>query len=268
MFKKGFFSGALSVILVVALSVSVFASTNRQNIEVIYNNIKINVKGNNIEFSKDSRGNKIEPFIYNGTTYLPVKAISESLKLPVEWDGKTQTVYIDRPNTNKFDKSIYDMDYFTFRNFHPIVAPDFTTFDYDIDRGFASLSKYTGFTSNTGKTYQNATCVRLVRNLNNTVMGADVSYLSNLEYSKLQGTFVLDDKLKTENDVRVTVKIFLDDSNTPIYESPLMKNDSLPVDFNVDVKNAIKVTFRVEQIGMSNNWEPIGVGIVNAGFNK
>ena len=36
----------------------------------------------------------MEPFIYNGTTFLPVRAISEALGKEVEWDGPTSSVYI------------------------------------------------------------------------------------------------------------------------------------------------------------------------------
>ena len=36
----------------------------------------------------------MEPFIYNGTTYLPVRAVGEALGKQVGWDGKTKTVYI------------------------------------------------------------------------------------------------------------------------------------------------------------------------------
>jgi len=43
---------------------------------------------------KDANENKVFPIIYNGTTYLPVRAISDLMKEPIEWDGVTKTVYI------------------------------------------------------------------------------------------------------------------------------------------------------------------------------
>jgi len=43
---------------------------------------------------RDSAGNVVEPFIYNGTTYLPVRAVGEAFGKPVEWDGDTSTVYV------------------------------------------------------------------------------------------------------------------------------------------------------------------------------
>ncbi|HYE68960.1 MAG TPA: stalk domain-containing protein [Anaerovoracaceae bacterium] len=47
---------------------------------------------------KDANGNRVFPIIYNGTTYLPVRAISELMKEPVAWDGVTKTVYIGDGN--------------------------------------------------------------------------------------------------------------------------------------------------------------------------
>lgn len=43
---------------------------------------------------EDANGDQVYPIIYNGTTYLPVRAISELMKEPIEWDGVTKTVYI------------------------------------------------------------------------------------------------------------------------------------------------------------------------------
>lgn len=56
-------------------------------IEVFYN-----VKGiyiNNVLKSPDKR-----PFIYEGTTYVPLRYVSESLGHNVDWDGATNTIYI------------------------------------------------------------------------------------------------------------------------------------------------------------------------------
>ncbi|WP_420805150.1 stalk domain-containing protein [Gottschalkia acidurici] len=36
----------------------------------------------------------MEPFIYNETTYLPVRTVDEAMKKKVDWDNKSKTVYI------------------------------------------------------------------------------------------------------------------------------------------------------------------------------
>jgi len=93
---KGFVSGVVFTVVLIT-SISVFAAGGiRKTLEVTYNNIKLVVDGKPVVFGKDSAGNQIEPFIYNGTTYLPVRAVGEALGEKVNWDGATQTVYIGK----------------------------------------------------------------------------------------------------------------------------------------------------------------------------
>jgi hypothetical protein len=75
---------------------TVFASTGWQSVQIWYNNIKINLDGEEIT-PRDARGNVVDPFIMDGTTYLPVRAIGEALGLDVEWNGNTHTVFITTP---------------------------------------------------------------------------------------------------------------------------------------------------------------------------
>lgn len=92
--SKDFLSGIIFT-LVLVTSINVFASGMvKEKIDVIYNNIKLVVDGKPVAFGKNESGKQIEPFIYNGTTYLPVRAVGEALGKKVNWDGKTQTVYI------------------------------------------------------------------------------------------------------------------------------------------------------------------------------
>ena len=67
----------------------------RQSVEVttVYNDIKIVVNGNEIT-PKDANGNIVEPFIIDGTTYLPVRALANALGEEVSWEQSTSTVYI------------------------------------------------------------------------------------------------------------------------------------------------------------------------------
>ena len=43
----------------------------------------------------DANGDYVEPFIIEGTTYLPVRAIASALDLDVNWDEETSTVILD-----------------------------------------------------------------------------------------------------------------------------------------------------------------------------
>lgn len=44
---------------------------------------------------KDANGNKVDPLLINGTTYLPVRAIAAALDLTIDWDDSTKTVFIN-----------------------------------------------------------------------------------------------------------------------------------------------------------------------------
>lgn len=69
------------------------ANVISRTITVQYSGIKLVVDGVQIT-PKDANGATVEPFIYNGTTYLPVRAIGNAIGKQVSWDGGTQTVYI------------------------------------------------------------------------------------------------------------------------------------------------------------------------------
>lgn len=90
--KKFKIVSALAIIF--ALSTVVLASARLVNIKVAYDNIKVVVDGREVEFGVDSTGKKIEPFIYNGTTYLPIRAVGEALGKQVQWDQNTKTAFL------------------------------------------------------------------------------------------------------------------------------------------------------------------------------
>lgn len=69
------------------------ANTVYKNIRVQYCGIKLMVNGTPVT-PKDANGSTVEPFIYNGTTYLPVRAVGNALGQDVSWNGNTKTVYI------------------------------------------------------------------------------------------------------------------------------------------------------------------------------
>lgn len=80
-----------AVILIV--STIAFATTGKKQINVEYDNIKINIDGNNY-VAKDVNGNVVEPFTYNGTTFLPVRGVANAFGKNVGWDDSTKTVII------------------------------------------------------------------------------------------------------------------------------------------------------------------------------
>ncbi len=95
---------------------AVFAKSGTEMIEALYNNIKIYVDGVKID-PKDVTGKAVEPFIYNGTTYLPVRAVGDAIGKTVTWDGETQSVYLgEKPGDVQYLMELcppYDNNYFS-----------------------------------------------------------------------------------------------------------------------------------------------------------
>ena len=90
----------VGLILLFLFSTEVVASNGAKTTELHYNNIKIMLNGKELA-PKDANGNAVEPFIIDGTTYLPVRGVASALGLDVSWDGATQTVFIQDANQIK-----------------------------------------------------------------------------------------------------------------------------------------------------------------------
>ena len=67
------------------------SAVTTKKIEANYMGIRLVVDGKEVT-PKDPNGNVVEPFASNGTTYLPVRAVSEALGKEVTWDGDTATI--------------------------------------------------------------------------------------------------------------------------------------------------------------------------------
>lgn len=89
----------LGILIGTMLAPTVFATIGTVTKELSYNDIKISLNGKTIE-TKDANGDKVEPFIIEGTTYLPVRAIGDALGLNVDWDGANKTVVLTDPSKN------------------------------------------------------------------------------------------------------------------------------------------------------------------------
>ena len=77
---------------------SAFAANRTVQKVLSYNDIKISLNGQRI-VPTDANGNDVEPFIIDGTTYLPVRAVANAIGLNVDWDGNTNTVLLSKDST-------------------------------------------------------------------------------------------------------------------------------------------------------------------------
>lgn len=84
---------AVVLLAVLALSLCVPAAGAISTLEVpiTYRNIKILLNGDELT-PTDVNGDSTEPFIMDGSTYLPVRAVADAAGLEVEWDDETSTV--------------------------------------------------------------------------------------------------------------------------------------------------------------------------------
>ncbi|KAF5051704.1 hypothetical protein DSECCO2_416300 [anaerobic digester metagenome] len=77
--------GAMVATLLIGAAPSAFAKVADAVISVNYNNIKVLVGEKELKTDK-------EPFTYEGTTYLPVRAVAEAVGKEVKWDSVAKTV--------------------------------------------------------------------------------------------------------------------------------------------------------------------------------
>ena len=93
---------ALVLIVVTGLFTTAMAANMTKKSIDVYTGVNIYVDG--IEMlPTDANGNPVETFVYNGTTYVPLRAVSQSLGYNVAWDGTNQRVYIgDIPGEKQY----------------------------------------------------------------------------------------------------------------------------------------------------------------------
>ena len=89
--KKWFTLGIVICILATAFALPAVAANTQKQATLTYRDIKITLDGAVI-IPRDVNGNVIEPFIIDGTTYLPIRGISSALGIDVNWVGATSTV--------------------------------------------------------------------------------------------------------------------------------------------------------------------------------
>ena len=80
---KSFICGML--VMGVLSGIAVYAADAWQTINVLPNTIKVVVEGKAVQ---------ADNFLYDDTTYLPIRAVSEALGLDVQYDGTTSTATI------------------------------------------------------------------------------------------------------------------------------------------------------------------------------
>lgn len=237
--KLKYFISGFAVATLMFSTMTAFADSLEKDIKVIFTGSKIYVNGKLTDL-RDAKGNKVEPMAYNGTNYLPVRAIAQALNQTVEWDAKNNSIYIgQRPELGTPNVWIDELD-------HLNVSGTYYKWDKDNDK------------ANSGQSYQHGIRFKVYRYSTYT---PSVEYLLDQKYKTFKGTIVLPYNDKNHN-VEKTVKIYGDDEL--LYTSPVIKAGSLPVDFKVDTTGMLKLKIVVE--ARSYDVDTSYIGIVNAGL--
>lgn len=138
---RTFLAGVLVTLLVVGMIPPALAAAGKTI--TVYPGINIYIDDQKLE-PKDANGKPVEVFTYNGTTYLPVRAIAEALGKNVQWDGKTQSVYLGQHGTAQPTVWLAQMDHF---------AGDSYVRTADKDQDNTGATHYNCFTKDFNRTY-------------------------------------------------------------------------------------------------------------------
>ena len=217
---QGFIAGALVAALTVGAVPSI-AKEAAEQITAVYRNIKLVVDGVLVE-PKDANGNTVEPFIYNGTTYLPVRAVGAAFNKEVLWDGEKATVYLG----GKVDKPAKELPLWN-RSYIECSEPQRLK-AYEKDGvGYIQCSADTK-----GEEIGKSTWTR----------SYSMTYPVNTLAKTLSGTFYVDE----DDAVEGVLKIY-NSNGKQLYQSPIMRETTAPVDFEINVEKEISVKFVFEQ---------------------
>ena len=95
--KTKLFRGiALALAMVMCMAVGAFAATNLQEIKAYLNyDLAIRYDGE-LQTMYDANGSQVYPVSYNGTTYLPIRAVGNMMGVDVLWDGDNYQVLLGK----------------------------------------------------------------------------------------------------------------------------------------------------------------------------
>ncbi len=98
---RHFLAGAIAMALALCLIPQARAALTSRTIEVLQG-VDIYVDGVKM-VPTDANGKQVETFVYNGTTYVPLRAVSQYLDKSVSWDGENQRAYIgEKPGEKQY----------------------------------------------------------------------------------------------------------------------------------------------------------------------
>jgi hypothetical protein len=164
----------------------------------------------------DANGNPVEVFIYNGTTYLPVRAIADAVGKPVMWDGATKSVYLGRHDTDKPAVMLHKLDYFD-------------SGGESVYKAYNDFKIHTDVKDNLGNSYDYGIT---------TMYSGWRTYYINGKYTRMKGKYVLNYGNRS-SELEDRLKIYGD--GELVYKSPIMTGGIHPIDFEIDLRGVLEL---------------------------
>lgn len=217
---RGFLAGVLTTVLVLGATTSALALSNPETIQCFMGGIKIFIDGQ-LQVPTDVNGNVVEPIIYNGTTYLPVRALTGMLTdKEVAWDSDTESVYIGlKPGQGEV-----------------IQLQELKAYGGGINTGSNAKFRLLGEDQTPVNSFT-------MYNLSNSYVNSSATYILNEQYTTLQGMLAVNSKAISST--AGGVKVYSVDRNgneTLLKEYSLAAGDDpIPVTFNIRGCYAIKI---------------------------
>ena len=241
--KKGkhglsFLAGMVTMALILVLCVPAVAAGSMQTLQnVMVGGIRIVIDGQELH-PADAKGNPVDPMIYNGTTYLPVRAVASALGKAVYWDGPSYTVYLG------------DMD--GALEYPTVMLKDMTS--------IATTPTTTDrLADNYGNRYSSAIIYQR-GNLN--LNGQNIyEYLLGMKYSRFKAILYVPEGETTGDTAYLTVSA----DGRILYTSPEMDKTTSPVVVDVDVTGYNDVTIEWNGTAWWNT-DALAVCLADAGF--
>jgi hypothetical protein len=222
---------ALLLTSVLLGSVGVYASSQLRKIEAYYN-----VK--DIVINRVSKMPTEQPFTYNGSTYVPLRYISEALGENVDWEASTQSIYIGQRDPNQayyLEGAVKNMgtgdgEYLGVVNQEKIFSiyhANRTTETNNIGETFDTFLSLRGYSSNV----------------------QTIDYPLNGQFKRFRTTIGISDGTKSVQ-TTTTVKVFGDQSLIKEFE---LAPGGFPEEIDIDVSNYNKLSFEVRCNYYSSN---------------
>lgn len=214
---------AFALAICAAGTITAIAKENAESITAVYRNIKLVVDGVLVE-PKDADGNVVEPFIYDGTTYLPVRAVANAFDKSVEWDGENAKVVLDTKGENpQKELTLWNRSYSACSNPNQIYSKVDKAIGYMIYE-----PKYEGEEISDNRYFRTDS----------------LTYALNGKASRLSGEFYVSNGYGAESQEGV-LKI-CNAGGKVLWTSPIMRKSTDPAVFDLSVANETEIKFVFE----------------------